>query len=308
MRIETNEPQQRLTERMLQESNSLHRRPMPSATEDVFQRCQAETLCAGIDVGSRTTKAVMLKGHQIRSSAVMDTGVNPRQTAEKTLAQAAQRIGIARQQIQCVVGTGYGRVCLSFVDRTVTELTCHAKGCHFLNPQVRTVIDIGGQDSKVIRLNDHGDMVDFVMNDKCAAGTGKFLEMSARTLELSLEEMAGVASDPTQACAINSMCVVFAETEIISLLAKRKAPQAIVAGINRAFAMRIGNMAKRLGLRLETVFVGGVAKNAGLAKALTDYLGSPFAALPIDPQLTGALGAAVLAQQSIAHQGGRTCP
>jgi predicted CoA-substrate-specific enzyme activase len=234
----------------------------------------------------------------------MDSGVNPRQTAERALAQAVTKAGIGNKQIQGVVGTGYGRVSVSFVDRTVTELTCHAKGCHFINPRVRTVLDIGGQDSKAIRLNDRGEMVDFVMNDKCAAGTGKFLEMAARTLGLSLEEMAGVKNDPAQACAINSMCVVFAETEIISLLAKREVPQAIVAGINRAFALRIGNMAKRLGLRQQTVFVGGVAKNIGLARALSDYLGSTFAALPIDPQLTGALGAAVLAQRAIAPRGG----
>lgn len=280
-------------------SRTIHE-SIPLAGEDVSPRCSAGAIIAGIDVGSRTTKTVILKQYQILSSAVMDSGVNPRQTAESALAQAAAEAGIGRKQIQCVVGTGYGRVSLSFVDKTVTELTCHARGCHFINPQVRTVIDIGGQDSKVIRLNDNGDMVDFVMNDKCAAGTGKFLEMAARTLGLSLEEMSAVKIDPKQACAINSMCVVFAETEIISLLAKRKAPQAIVAGIHRAYATRIGNMAKRLGLLRPTVFVGGVAKNTGLANALAHYLDSPFTRLPIDPQLAGALGAAVLAQQIVA--------
>jgi (R)-2-hydroxyacyl-CoA dehydratese activating ATPase len=176
---------------MLQATNSSFRESIPLAGEKVAGPCQAEAISAGIDVGSRTTKTVILKGQQILSSVVMDTGVNPRQTAQRSLAKAMTKAAIVDKQIQRTVGTGYGRVSLSFVDRTVTELTCHARGCHFINPQVRTVIDIGGQDSKVIRLNDNGEMVDFVMNDKCAAGTGKFLEMTARTLGLSLEEMAG---------------------------------------------------------------------------------------------------------------------
>ncbi len=252
---------------------------------------------AGIDVGSRTTKAVILDSGRILASAVLDTGIDAEKSAETALMRARQTAGIGNGRPGAVVGTGYGRVSLTFLDKAVTELTCHARGCHFINPKIRTVIDIGGQDSKVVHLDTDGGMVDFVMNDKCAAGTGKFLEMAARTLALDLADMAGMQFDAGHVCTINSMCAVFAETEIISLLAKKQAPRDIVSGINRAFAARIGNMVKRLGVRRPLAFVGGVAKNKGLANALMDYLGVPFTSLEIDPQLTGALGAAVLAQQ-----------
>ncbi len=256
---------------------------------------QSKEWVAGIDVGSRTTKAVILNSGNILASTVLDTGIDAEKSAETALMRARQKAGIGNSLPGAVVGTGYGRVSLSFLDKTATELTCHARGCHFINPQIRTVIDIGGQDSKVVHLDADGNMVDFVMNDKCAAGTGKFLEMVARTLELDLTDMAHIQSDAAQACTINSMCVVFAETEIVSLLAKKQAPQEIVSGINRAFAMRIGNMVKRLGVKRPLAFVGGVAKNKGLVNALVDYLGVPFTPLDIDPQLTGALGAAVQA-------------
>jgi predicted CoA-substrate-specific enzyme activase len=252
---------------------------------------------AGIDVGSRTTKAVILNKGHILASSVLDTGIDTEKAAETALMLARQKAGIIKGWPGAVVGTGYGRVSLSFLDKTATELTCHALGCHFINPQIRTLIDIGGQDSKVVHLDADGGMIDFVMNDKCAAGTGKFLEMVARTLELELTDMADMPSDTAQACAMNSMCAVFAETEIISLLAKKRSPQDIVSGINRAFASRIGNLVKRLGIKQPLAFVGGVAKNQGLASALVDYLGVPLTPLDIDPQLTGALGAAVQAQQ-----------
>jgi predicted CoA-substrate-specific enzyme activase len=159
----------------------------------------------------------------------------------------------------------------------------------------------------VIHLDAGGNMVDFIMNDKCAAGTGRFLEMAARTLELGLTDMAVMTADPTRACAVNNTCVVFAETEIISLLAKRRASRDIVSGIYLAFAGRIGNMVKRLGVRPPMVFVGGVAKNRGLAQALAECLGQSFTPLEIDPQLTGALGAAALAMQTDANKGCETC-
>ncbi len=250
---------------------------------------------AGIDVGSRTTKVVILNSGRILAGTVLDTGIDAEKSAERALMRASQEAGINHGWPGAVVGTGYGRVSVSFLDKTATELTCHARGCHFINPQIRTLIDIGGQDSKVVHLDADGSMVDFVMNDKCAAGTGKFLEMVARTLELDLAGMADMPCREAQACTINSMCAVFAETEIISLLAKKQAPQDIVSGINRAFATRIGNMVKRLGIKPPLAFVGGVAKNKGLANALVDYLGVPFTSLDIDPRLTGALGAAVQA-------------
>jgi predicted CoA-substrate-specific enzyme activase len=277
--------------------------PMKELDRSYSDRNTSTLRVAGIDVGSRTTKVVILSGKHILASTVLDTGVVAQKAAETALMRAVQQAGIDPGSLGAVVGTGYGRVSLSFTDKTATELSCHARGCHFINPAVRTVIDVGGQDSKVIRLDADGRMVDFVMNDKCAAGTGKFLEMVARTLDLQVAEMAGMRSDRARACAINNMCVVFAETEIISLLAGGQAPQDVVAGIHQAFATRIGNMAKRLGILKQAVFVGGVAKNAGLANALAEYLGESFAPLGIDPQLTGALGAAVLAQDIAEEKG-----
>jgi predicted CoA-substrate-specific enzyme activase len=275
-----------------------HLMPAPLLPTANPEHHKSKQWVAGIDVGSRTTKVVILNSGNILAGTVLDTGIDAGKTAEAALMRARQKAGISKGRPRAVVGTGYGRVSLSFLDKTATELTCHARGCHFINPEIRTVIDIGGQDSKVVHLDADGSMVDFVMNDKCAAGTGKFLEMVARTLELDLTDMADMQSDAVQACTINSMCAVFAETEVVSLLAKKKAPQDIVSGINRAFATRIGNMVKRLGVKRPLAFVGGVAKNKGLANALVDYLGVAFTSLDIDPQLTGALGAAVLAQQS----------
>jgi predicted CoA-substrate-specific enzyme activase len=254
---------------------------------------------AGIDVGSRATKAVILKEDRIQASTILNTGANVKKAAERSLARVCELADIKIDCIGQTIGTGYGRVSIPFADKTVTELSCHAMGCFYLNPDIRTVIDIGGQDSKVIRLDNYGGMADFVMNDKCAAGTGKFFEMVAHTLETDLATMAEMTIGTTKKININSMCVVFAETEIISLLLRGEKVENLVSAINRAFSMRIGNMVKRLGIRDRVAFVGGVAKNKGLRLALEDFLGKLITPLDIDPQLTGALGAAVLAQQPI---------
>lgn len=253
---------------------------------------------AGIDAGSRTTKVVLLNGEFQLISAIQTTGLNVGETAEKVLAEALAVASAKTRDIQGIVGTGYGRVSLSFADTTVTELSCHALGANRINQDIRMVIDIGGQDSKVIHLDQEGAMVDFIMNDKCAAGTGKFLEMVARTLEMDLDNLSDIHFKGVSPCQINSMCVVFVESEIISLIARDESAANIVSGVNQAFANRIGNMAKRLGLREQCVLTGGVAKNRGLRDALTKYLGISLLPLDIDPQLNGALGAAVLAQRS----------
>ncbi|MGD9368943.1 MAG: acyl-CoA dehydratase activase, partial [Desulfobacteraceae bacterium] len=200
-----------------------HLKPRPLLQAADPDHHKAKEWVAGIDVGSRTTKVVILSSGRILAGAVLDTGIDAEKSAETALMHARQKAGIGKGRPGAVVGTGYGRVSLSFLDKTATELTCHARGCHFINPEIRTVIDIGGQDSKVVHLDADGSMVDFVMNDKCAAGTGKFLEMAARTLELDLTDMADMPSDAAQACTMNSMCAVFAETEIISLLAQKQA-------------------------------------------------------------------------------------
>jgi (R)-2-hydroxyacyl-CoA dehydratese activating ATPase len=250
---------------------------------------------AGVDVGSLSTKAVLLNEAGIMSHCTIPTGANPRMAGERAFQSALDSIGIGKEQVAYKVGTGYGRVNLPFVDRTVTELTCHAKGAHYLNPMVRTVIDIGGQDSKVIQVDLSGNMVDFAMNDKCAAGTGRFLEVMAKALEISLKEIGPRALQSRKPCSINNTCAVFAESEVISLLALGSAKEDIAAGLHLGVAQRVGNMAKRMGVNQEVAFVGGVANNMGARKALEDFLEVAFVTSTLDPQLNGALGAAVLA-------------
>lgn len=253
-------------------------------------------ITAGVDIGSRTTKAVIIEGeNKILADAIELTGIRPARTGQMVLDQACKKADLSRQDISRIVVTGYGRVSADFADKAVTEITCHAKGVHFLNPSVCTIIDIGGQDSKVIKLDKRGKVADFAMNDRCAAGTGKFLELTARALGTDLEsfgELYGKAENP---CSISSVCTVFAESEVVSLLAEGVALENIVAGLHRAIAKRVGIMALRLGMEEEVAFTGGVAKNTGVVKALEEELMIEFQSLSFNPQLTGALGAAILA-------------
>lgn len=251
----------------------------------------------GIDIGSLAAKAVLLGDKGIIARCTIATGANPQRAGEMVFRKVLHSTDCRKEQVERIVGTGYGKICLPFADRTVTELTCHAKGAHYLNPNIRTVIDIGGQDSKVIKLDHEGNMYDFAMNDKCAAGTGRFLEMMARVLEVDLEDLGRLSLGSKQPCAINSTCSVFAESEVVSLLASGQAKKDIAAGLHRAIAHRVGNMARRLGMEKEVVFVGGVAKNVGVRKALEEFLELGFAPIGNDPQITGALGAAVLAME-----------
>ncbi len=251
----------------------------------------------GIDIGSKTTKAILLDGRTIAAHAILETGINPSGSGEAALEMVLANRGLPRSTVTRIVGTGYGRVRLAAADRTVTELSCHAAGAHFLDPCLRTLVDIGGQDSKAIRLAPDGSLADFVMNDKCAAGTGRFLETAARVLHTDLATLSRSAAEATRACTINSTCAVFAESEIISLLAAGASQADIVAGLYASFAQRIGNLVRRLKVEPPVALVGGVAKNEGLRRALAENLGLAFRPLPIDPQLVGALGAAVIAQR-----------
>lgn len=255
-----------------------------------------DPLFAGIDVGSLTAKCVLISKNGIHAYAVMDTGAKPNKAGETVFAQALDKMGARKSNVKYSVGTGYGRISLSFVDMVVTELTCHARGAHYLDPEVKTVIDIGGQDSKVIRLNTDGSMSDFVMNDKCAAGTGRFLQVMAHALETKLENLGEFSLTSTRPSAIASICTVFAESEVVSLLASGEKIKNIAAGLHLSVAKRVGSMAKRLGLQNKIVFVGGVAKNIGVRNALEDYLELQFAVLNQDPQIIGALGAAIMAR------------
>jgi predicted CoA-substrate-specific enzyme activase len=252
---------------------------------------------AGIDVESLTAKAVLINDDGMTFSFIKETGDNPKKSGEEVFEEVIRKAEINKTDIKYIIGTGYGRVSLSFVDKTVTELTCHAKGAHYLNPAIRTLIDIGGQDSKVIKLNQNGGMADFVMNDKCAAGTGRFLEVMAGALKIDLKEMGDFSLRSNNPCMINSICTVFAESEVISLLAAGQAKEDIIAGLHQGIAKRVGNMVRRLGIRDEITFVGGVSKNSGLKKALESFLEIQFAPVGEDPQIIGAFGAALLARE-----------
>lgn len=252
---------------------------------------------AGLDVGSLSSKAVLMNGAEVLAHCIIQTGANPRLAGEKALEITLTAIGKNKQDVAYIVGTGYGRINLPCANKTITELTCHAKGAHYLNPEVRTVIDIGGQDSKVIRIDANGNMVDFSMNDKCAAGTGRFLEVMARALELNLKEFSERSLRSQTPCLISNTCAVFAESEVISLLALGQDKNDIAAGLHMGVAQRVGNMVHKLGLVREVAFVGGVAKNQGARKTLEDFLELRFVPETQDPQLNGALGAALLARE-----------
>jgi predicted CoA-substrate-specific enzyme activase len=252
-------------------------------------------LYAGIDVGSRTTKALLLNDEgEIVSYHVLFTGADPKGASSRCLEECLRKIGKGMKDLEVIISTGYGRKLVSFATKDYTEITCHARGAGFYFPQLRMVIDIGGQDSKVIALED-GMVLDFVMNDKCAAGTGRFLEVMAQTLEMSLEELAQEASRAKHAVPITSMCTVFAESEVISLIAEGISRDRIVWGLHLAIAKRIASMVKRLPQGRPIVFTGGVAKNKGMVRALEEVLGEKLL-IPPDPQLVGALGAALLAR------------
>lgn len=256
---------------------------------------QSLRYAAGVDSGSASTDAVILdKDRRIVGSAILPTGAGAAAGAEKALAAALKNAGLSEADLDIVVTTGYGRETVGLSDASATEITCHAKGAHYLFPQARTVIDIGGQDSKVIRVDENGNVVNFVMNDKCAAGTGRFLDMMAKTLELTLSEMSELGLQWKNAVTISSMCTVFAESEVVSLVADNTAPADIIHGLNCAVAGKTVSLVKRLGGEPAYVMTGGVAQNRGVVKELSEKLGAEVY-VPTEAQLCGALGAALLA-------------
>ncbi|MBO8138512.1 MAG: 2-hydroxyglutaryl-CoA dehydratase [Desulfotomaculum sp.] len=250
-------------------------------------------ITAGIDVGSTAAKAVLLRDREILGWAVQPTGWSPKEAGKNVFQEAVKSAGVSAGQIEKVVGTGYGRVSLDFLDKAVTEISCHAMGAHFYYPNNEVIIDIGGQDSKVILKNDRGKVVNFLMNDKCAAGTGRFLQVTINSLGLELDQLDKLpAAEPAN---INSMCTVFAESEVISLLAGGTAKESIVAGLLKSIAKRVSTMASSMHKKSDITFTGGVAQN----RLLREMLGRELKAgvvVPPNPQIIGALGAALIAQ------------
>ena len=252
-------------------------------------------LAVGIDSGSTTTNVVVLREDRtVAAWAIVRTGAKAQAGAEKALAQVEEQLGVDTSAFSAIVATGYGRNNIPFATAARTEITCHARGAHFLDPAVRTIIDIGGQDSKVICLDEAGAVSNFLMNDKCAAGTGRFLELMARTLELDLEEMGTAGLDWKEDLTISSMCTVFAESEVVSLIADNKPTADIVHGLNKSVASRTASIAARAGGRGPYMMTGGVARNRGVVRALEECLGEPLRVGEL-PDLCGALGAALFA-------------
>lgn len=254
---------------------------------------------AGIDSGSTSTDVVILnKDKEIVTGIILPTGAGAAIGAERALEEALKDANLQREDIDALVTTGYGRTAIQEGDKSITEITCHARGAHYLNPEVRTVVDIGGQDSKVIRLDETGAVVNFVMNDKCAAGTGRFLEMMARTMEMSLDKMSVTGLQYDEDITISSMCTVFAESEVVSLIAQNKKTDDIVHGLNKAVAAKTASLAKRVGGEDKYMMTGGVSKNQGLVRTLEEKLGTELV-ISDKAQLCGALGAALFAADMV---------
>jgi predicted CoA-substrate-specific enzyme activase len=251
---------------------------------------------AGVDIGSTMTKVVLTdKSNNLLSTIKGQTGPEYRQLANEVMRQALDQASLQVDDISYIVATGYGRLNVPFADRQITELSCHARGVSSLFPSVRTAIDIGGQDAKCMKI-DNGRLINFVMNDKCAAGTGRFLEVTAVTLGIRLEDMGDISLNATKKIQISNLCTIFAQQEVVALLSRGERLENILAGLHYALASRVAALARRLGIEPDLVLTGGVAKNTGIVRAMKENLGCEIL-VPEGPLLTGALGAAILAKE-----------
>lgn len=252
------------------------------------------SIVAGIDIGSTTTKVVIRNGKKIYTY-IGPTGPEYRALAHEVLLATLAKGHLSVEDLDCVVATGYGRLSVPFADQQITEISCHARGVFSIFPSARTVIDIGGQDSKAIRLDENGKVVDFVMNDKCAAGTGRFLEVVADSLGLPVAEIGPLSEQGHAGIQISSICTVFAEQEVTSYIADGKPVPDILRGLHESLATRVYSMAQRIKIQNDVVLTGGVAKNSGLRSEIEKKVGLPVR-LPPEPLLTGAIGATLFAE------------
>ena len=252
---------------------------------------------AGCDLGSTAGKALIMRDNQIIAYAVINAAAKPEETARKVMDEALRNAGLeSLGEIGAVVCTGYGRSKFPYEHENISEITCHARGAYWLSPKVRTLIDIGGQDCKVIAMDDGGKVRDFGLNDKCAAGTGRFFEVMARVLEIDLKELSSLARQSTNPVSITSQCSVFVESEVVSLMNDGVNLADIAAGLHASIAGRLTSQVKSLGPVEEDISVsGGCAKNRSLIEYLQKKLGKTIQILPEDPQIVGALGAALIA-------------
>lgn len=251
---------------------------------------------AGVDIGSVAAKAVIVNDGQIVTTALLPTKISSEKSGLSALEAALEKTELSREDVRFIVATGYGRISAPFANATVTEISCHAQGAYFLNPNVGTVIDMGGQDCKAIKLGQRGQVADFALSDKCAAGTGRFLEVMARVFDVTLDELGPLCLQADDRVPISSTCTVFAESEVISLMARGEKPANILNGVHYAIARRIAGLLSRIGIQEEVALTGGVGKNIAMRKVLEEVLGVRITELKGDPILTGAIGAARLAQ------------
>lgn len=269
--------------------------PERTLRKETHTNMNGKGLYAGIDSGSTSTDVVIIdRDKNIIAQSILPTGAGAAAGADRALDEALAQAGLSRSDINATVTTGYGRTAIKLGDQSITEITCHAKGAYFLDPSVRTIIDIGGQDSKVIRLDENGNVTNFVMNDKCAAGTGRFLELMARTLELSLDDMSRLGLEWKEDVTISSMCTVFAESEVVSLIAENRTPADIIHGLNRSVATKTCALCRRVGGEESYMMTGGVSKNRGVVSEIEKILGVKLH-ISDKAQLNGALGAALFA-------------
>jgi predicted CoA-substrate-specific enzyme activase len=252
----------------------------------------------GIDIGSVATKCVVYNG-TIATSVIIPTGWSPQDSSKLALHMSLEQCGTSRDHLTSIIATGYGRVSADFADRAITEITCHARGAHRLNPAIRTVLDIGGQDSKVIRLDEKGRVTDFIMNDKCAAGTGRFLEVMARLLQTDVAAFDALASHAEPA-VLSSMCTVFAESEVVSLLARGVPRESIARGVLESIASRAVALLDRLHACDAIAFTGGLSHSRVLCAIVQKRIGEPLFVSPAS-QLAGALGGAVIGWKENTH-------
>jgi len=256
-------------------------------------------IVAGCDVGSRTGKVVIMSGGEILASSIVLRSTDAVATARAAMQQALAHAALSMADLQYVVGTGWGKLNIPFARQMITEIASQSRGANWIDPAIRTVIAMGGQDCKVLRVDGRGIVSDYVNNDKCASGTGRFMEDIARVLGLRLEDLGEISLRSESPVTISTQCSVFAKSEVVSLIAEKKAVTDIVAGIHAAIVSRLLTLLHRLGIEEKLILSGGVGKNVGLVQRLEERLGIKLVKPAVDPQLIGALGAALAARHAL---------
>lgn len=253
----------------------------------------------GVDIGSASSKALIIEQDHVVAHAIIATGAESAASAERVMERALRQAGLRLDDLSYIISTGYGRVIVPFADEEVTELSCHARGAHWLFPGARTVLDMGGQDCKAIRCDERGRLGDFAMNDKCAAGTGRFLELMADVLQVPLDQIGPLSLESEARVRISNTCAVFAKSEVAALVRQGCDRREILAGLHDAIAARVHSLLRKVGVGPDFVISGGIGKNVGVVRRLEARVGLP-ALVPPEPQIIGALGAALFAADRVA--------